>query len=131
MKIRKFKPKDGKEVSKLMIEAFKYFLGDKMDKWDLKSFSPEILKKLSNTKNYDGEVVSYVAEEKGKILGYIRGSAHINGLGSLEVVGIDPDTFHKGIGTKLMKELERFWKRKKQRKVSTCVSAHNKRALIY
>ena len=119
MKIRKFKSADSKTVSKIMIVAFKSFLGDKFDKWDLKSFSSEILKKVSNAKGYDGEVISYVAEEKGKILGYIRGSAHVNGLGSLEVVGIDPNYFYKSIGTKLMKELERFWKRKKQRKVYT------------
>jgi len=131
MKIRKFKGQDAKEVSRIMITAFKSFLGDKFDKLDLKSFSPPILKRVSSTRSYDGEVISYVAEEKGKILGYIRGSAHINGLGSLEVVGIDPNTLHKGIGTKLMGELEKFWRRKKQRKISTCVSAHNKRALIY
>ncbi|MCK4244015.1 MAG: GNAT family N-acetyltransferase [Candidatus Omnitrophica bacterium] len=131
MKIRKFKSKDGKEVSKIMIAAFKSFLGDKFDRLDLKSFSPQVLKKISNTESYDGEVVSYVAEEKGKILGYIRGSAHMNGLGSSEVVGVDTSSFHKGVGTKLMKKLEKFWKSKKQRKISTCVSAHNKRALIY
>ncbi len=131
MKIRKFKPKDSKGVSKIMIAAFKSFLKDKFDKGNLKSFSPVILKRISNTKSYDGEVVSYVAEEKGKILGYIRGSAHMNGLGSLEVVGVDTSSFHKGVGAKLMKALEKFWKSKKQRKISTCVSAHNKRALIY
>ena len=131
MKIRKFRPEDAEEVSKIMIAAFKSFLGDKFDKGDLKSFSPKVLKKISNTRSYDGEVVSYVAEEKGKILGYIRGSAHINGLGSLEVIGVDSNYFHKGVGTKLMKKLEEFWRRKKQRKISTCVSAHNKRALIY
>ena len=131
MNIRKFKPEDSKKVSKIMIEAFKSFLGDKFDKLNSKSFSPEILRKVSNSKSYDGEVVSYVAEEKGEILGYIRGTAHINGLGGLEVVGVDTVSFHKGVGARLMKELEKFWIRKKQRKVSTCVSAHNKRALIY
>ena len=131
MKIRKFRPDDSKEVSKIMIEAFRDFLKDKLDKWDFKSFSPQILRKISNTKSYDGEVISYVAEEKGEIVGYIQGSAHMNGLGSLGVVGIDPNAFCKGIGTKLMKELEKFWKRKKQRKIFTSVSAHNKRALIY
>lgn len=131
MKIRKFKAEDASAVSKIMTAAFAAFLGDKMDATDRKYFSPEILKKTSHGKSFDGQVVSFVAEEKGNVIGYIKGSAKTCGLGSLEVVGIRPDIFNKGVGTALMKELDKFWRQKKMRKISTCVSAHNTRALIY
>ncbi len=76
-------------------------------------------------------MVSYVAVEDGRVIGYIRGSVKKCGLGSLEVVGVSPNAFSKGVGTALMKELEKFWRRHKMRKVYTCVSAHNTKALIY
>lgn len=137
MKIRKFKSKDAEVVSKIMIEAFRSFLKnkinskDKRNRWSLKSFSPERFKKNSNRKEGDSEIVSYVVEKNGQIVGYISGSASIYGTGTLAVVGVRPNCFHKGIGTILMKELEKFWQKKKIWKVSTCVSAHNTRALIY
>ena len=131
MKIRKFKLSDSREVSRIMIQAFCSFLGNKMDRAMKKSFSPEIFRQISHTKDHDRQVVSYVAEENGKVMGYIRGSASMHGLGTLEVVGIDPGCLHHGAGTLLMKALERFWAQKKMRKASTCVAAHNTRALIY
>ena len=126
MKVRKFKPQDAKEVSRILYKAFKTFLGNKINRGH---FSPENLG--GNVKGKDYEAVSFVAEENGKILGYISGSAHKRGLGSLGVVGVRTDVFHKEVGAALIKALEKFWKRKKLRKVSTCVSAHNKRALMY
>ncbi len=131
MNTRKFKNYDASAVSKIMNAAFSSFLKEKFNESDRKHFSPGFLKKTSNSMVYGLETVSYVAEEKGRIAGYIKGTASANGLGSLEVVGISPEFFGRGIGTLLMKELEKFWKRKKQRKVHTCVSAHNKRALLY
>jgi ribosomal protein S18 acetylase RimI-like enzyme len=131
MKIRKFKSEDAQVVSKIMNEAFKACLGDKMDAFDRISFSPEILRKISHGNSFDGKKASFVAEEKGKVIGYIRGSVKLCGLGSLEVVGISPSAFSKGVGTALMKGLEKFWRQNKMRKISTCVSAHNTRALIY
>ena len=131
VKLRKFNLQDAEAVSKIMIRAFRSFLKEKMDKTILKSLSPENLKKNSSNKMDDSETVSYIAEENGKIIGYIRGSANIRGLGALHTVGINTDCFHKGVGTMLMKELEKFWWERKVRKVSTCVSAHNTSALMY
>jgi len=131
MKIRKFRPADSKAVSRIMIQAFRSFLGDKMDRATEQAFSPAILRKVSNSRDNGHEVVSYVAEDEGRVAGYIRGSASLCGLGTLDVVGIDPACLHHGVGTLLMKALEKFWIQKKMRKASTCVSAHNTRALIY
>lgn len=131
MKVRRFKPEDAKVVSKIMIEFFKSFLKDKMDELTLKSFSPKILKKNSNAKGDNSETISFVVEQEKKIAGYIRGSVNARGLGILEVVGVSPDCFHKGAGMALMKRLEKFWQKRNVRKVSTCVSSHNTRALMY
>ncbi len=131
VKLKEFKMQDAEAVSKIMIKAFRSFLKEKMDKMVLKSLSPESLKKNSSSKTDDSETVSYVAEKNGKIIGYISGSANIRGLGTLNTVGINTDCFHKGVGTMLMKELEKFWRKKGMRKISTCVSAHNTRALMY
>lgn len=131
VKLRKFKPQDAEAVSKIMIRAFLSFLKEKMDELTLKSFSPKTLKKNSNVKGDNSETISFVVEEEKEIVGYIRGSANMRGLGTLGVVGVSPDCFHKGVGMALMKRLEKFWRKKKVKKVSTSVSSHNTRALMY
>jgi len=131
MKIRKFRNEDATDVSGVMIEAFSSFLKERFNAADRKHLSPENFRKISNMSGKTSETISYVAEENGRIIGYIRGIVTINGLASLEVVGVSPDVFHKGVGTLLMEKLEGFCRMKNQRKICTCVSAHNKRALIY
>ena len=131
MRIRKFRPEDSKQASRVMVKAFMTFLGDFASEKELKYLTPSALKKMSRARGYGSQTLSYVAEEKGKIIGYTRVTASRTGLGSLEVIGVDPDYFRKGAGTKLMEASEKFWKRKNLRKISTCVSAHNRRALIY
>lgn len=131
MRTRKFRAGDAAAVSKIMKAAFKSFLGDKWDWIDEKNFSPKTIRTTAHAKSGFGETVSYVAVEGRRILGYIRGSSSICGLGCLDVVGVDPDTFKKGVGRALMKALESFWRQKKQRKAYTSVAAHNTRALIY
>jgi len=131
MRIRKFRPEDSKQASKVMVKAFMTFLGEFTSEKELKYLTPSALKKMSRARGYGSQTLSYVAEEGGKIIGYVRVTAGETGLGSLEVIGVDPDYFGKGAGAKLMEASEKFWKRKKLRKISTCVSAHNTRALIY
>jgi ribosomal protein S18 acetylase RimI-like enzyme len=131
VKIRTFQEDDAQQVSKIMIAAFKTFLGNDFTQDDEDYWAPEYLAKISLGKNHFSETISFVAEENGKIRGYVRVTSSRSGLGSFEVVGVDPDCFAKGVGSLLMKEAEKYWQRTKMRKISTCVSAHNKRALIY
>ncbi|MCX6992137.1 MAG: GNAT family N-acetyltransferase [Kiritimatiellaeota bacterium] len=131
MRIRKFRAGDAATVSKIMQAAFKSFLGDKWDWIDEKHFAPKTIRAASHSKSAFGETIAYVAVEGRRILGYIRGSSSICGLGCLDMVGVEPNTFQKGVGKVLMKALESFWRQKKQRKAHTSVSAHNTRALIY
>ena len=131
MQVRRFTQQDAEEVSAVMKEAFRSFLGDRWTETDDRYSAPEVFRQTANRKDLFSETVSYVAVEEGKILGYIKGTASENGLGTLEVVGVRPSHFGKGAGTALMRALEEFWASRGLRKVSTCVSAHNRRALLY
>lgn len=131
METREFRPEDAEAVSKIMQAAFKTFLRDKWDKDDERHFSPEVITRNSFRQADFVKTAAFVAVDGSTILGYVCGTAGDNGLGVLEVIGVDPDIFHKGVGKALLSRLEQFWYEHKQRKVRTCVSAHNTRALIY
>lgn len=131
METREFRHEDAEAVSKIMTAAFKTFLRNKWNKHDEHHFSPEVITRSSFRQADFVKTAAFVVIDGGIILGYICGTAGDNGLGSLEVVGVDPGIFHKGVGKALMSRLEQFWCDNEQRKVRTCVSAHNTRALIY
>ncbi len=130
VRVRKFREEDAGEVSEILRRAFKSFLGEKFDKTDERHSSPQAVKQR-NKKDSFSETVSYVATENGKTVGYISGTANISGFGSLEVIAVDPECFSRNIGRQLFHVLEKFWIKKNLRKAETCVSAHNKRALIF
>jgi len=131
LKVTKFQAKNAKAVSRIMRAAFKSFLKDKYNKDDEKCFSPSGIAGKALAKSASAETTSFVVWDQNIIVGYIRISAARNGLGSLDVIGVDPECFARGAGAMLMKASENFWQRKKMRKISTCVSSHNKRALVY
>lgn len=128
---RTFREADAQQVSKIMILAWKSFLGDKYTRDDEEFWLPDRLEEGSLVRSRLSETVSFVAEEERNVRGYVRVTSHRNGLGTLEVIGVDPGSFAKGVGALLMKEAESYWRRTGMRKISTCVSAHNKRALLF
>ncbi|OQA85732.1 MAG: putative acetyltransferase [Lentisphaerae bacterium ADurb.Bin242] len=128
IRIRKFKAGDAEPVAAIMFKAFKSFLGTRIKQED---FTAEYYRKTSNLKASHSETVSFVAHDGEKVVGYLKVAAGNNGLGSLESIGIAPEYFSKGIGSMLFAEADKFWQMKKMRKISTCVSAHNRKALIY
>ena len=126
IRIRRFGPDDAAGVSTVMPEAFRSFLGEKGGE--------RILAALSDADRYRGKsptAASYVAEAGGEIVGYVSGSVNVWGFGTLSLIGVKPSHFHRGVGTRLMEKMVTFWRRKKMRKVTTCVSAHNGRALVF
>jgi len=131
MRVRKFQQRDAKQASKIVRAAFGSFLAERFPKELEDRFAPSALAGSSFARNRFCETVSFVAVDGRQVVGYIKVTAGGNGLGSLQVVGVDPDYFGRGVGALLMKAAERFWARKEQRKISTCVSAGNRRALIY
>ncbi len=131
--IRKFENRDAEAVAVIMHEAFAGFLKTKLgDRFDtLFPFRPASYWIDAIVKNDTFETTAFVAESEGKIAGYLMVSASSRGLGSLNSIGIDINSPEKGIGHMLFLEGDKFWREHNQRKVTTCVSAHNQRALIF
>ena len=131
MRVRKFQKRDTKQVSSVMRAAFRSFLGESFTKDIDDRLAPSVLSESSAAKTRFSEAVSFVAVDGSRVIGYIQVTSDRNGLGSLQMIGVDPSQFGRGVGTLLMKSADAFWLEKNQRKVATCVSAKNRRALIY
>ena len=129
---RQFEDQDAGRVSKILSAAFKSFLLDNFDDLSKAHFEPEeISARVTKAPGRFGETIAFVAEDDGKVIGYIEVTAGKNGLGMLDIIGVDPECFSKGVGKALMAQAEKFWAKHNQRKIATCVSAHNTKALIY
>ncbi|MBU4366020.1 MAG: GNAT family N-acetyltransferase [Kiritimatiellae bacterium] len=132
LKTRQFEDKDAGRVSIILIAAFKSFLLDKFDDLSKAYFEPEeIIARVTKGPGRFSETIAFVAEDDGKVIGYIEVTAGKNGLGMLDIISVDPEFFSKGVGNALMAQAEKFWAEHNQRKIATCVSAHNTKALIY
>ena len=129
--VRKFRPADAEQASRLMIAAFRSFLKRKFPASLARHFSAASLASGSLHRSESGETTAFVAVAGARVVGFIRVSAQDSGLGSLGVVGVDPEYFGQRVGDLLMKPCERFWRRWQQRKIHTCVSSHNRKALLY
>ena len=128
---RQFRPEDADQASAVMVEAFKSFLPAKNRQGVLDGFSPDNLRGTSTFGQKDAMAACYVAVAQGKIVGYVSGSVNAFGFGTLGVIGVSPRCFHRGVGSLLMRKMVAFWRKRGMRKVSTCVSAHNSRALVF
>lgn len=129
--VRPFETKDAQRVSDILVAAFKSFLKDRFNENDTAHSRPAELIKGAHVKDQFMESRTFVAEEDGKVLGVVKVTARTNGLGMFDVVGVDPNCHAHGIGALLMARAEAFWAEHKQRKIDTCVSAHNKKAIMY
>jgi ribosomal protein S18 acetylase RimI-like enzyme len=129
--VRQFRPEDAEQASAVMIAAFTSFLPARGRKLVLDGFAPETLRGSSTVGKRDTATATYVAVDGGKVVGYISGGASRFGVGTLGVIGVDPRCFRRGVGSLLMRRMVAFWRARGMRKVSTCVSAHNSRALVF
>ena len=129
--VRQLKHLDAQQASEILIAAFKSFLKERFNENDSACFRAEKLKKEAFVKDQFMVSQLFVAEEDGRILGVVKVTAATNGLGCLDYVGVDPACHALGIGALLMARAERFWQEHQQRKIHTCVAAHNKKAIMY
>jgi ribosomal protein S18 acetylase RimI-like enzyme len=129
--VRPFVKEDAQRASEVLIAAFKSFLEDRFDEGCAAHFHPEVLVQGAHVE--DPFMVSriFVAEEDGDVLGVVKVTARTNGLGMFDYAGVDPNSHARGIGSLLMAKAEEFWAEHQQRKIDTCVSAHNKKAIMY
>jgi ribosomal protein S18 acetylase RimI-like enzyme len=130
MHTRDFESRDAERASAILIAAFRSFLGDWVDGGASLHFHPAELLKTARVEDAFGISRIFVAEEGDRLLGVVRVTARTNGLGMFDYVGVAPDA-PPGVGSLLMARAEAFWMEHDQRKIDTCVSAHNKRAIRY
>jgi len=130
MQIRTLDAKDAERASAILIAAFRGFLGERFDEGTAAHFQPGELIRTAHVEDPFGVSQIFVAEDGARLLGVVRVTARTSGLGMFDYVGVDPDG-PPGVGSLLMARAEAFWAEHKQRKIDTCVSAHNKRALRY
>ena len=124
---------DADKASMILIAAFKGFLKEKFDDSLTVHFSPDTLREEAHSKEKHGfsESKIFVANNGEEVVGVVKVTAGKSGLGVFDYVGVAPECHARGIGSLLMRKAEEFWKERNQRKIHTCVSAHNKKALLY
>ncbi len=107
MKIRKFRKSDIREVVKIKNESYKefnsceYFDKNAVDKYMEMTSLNKSDRALLEVFRIRGGTIFYVAEEEGKIFGYIKGKK--DKIGNLFVLG---KKHNRGIGAKLVMKLE-------------------------
>lgn len=131
MQVRKFEKGDAGRVAQIMFESFRTFLGERMR--DDKPEPEERWISCSSGETTGHSITrAFVAEENGRIIGYICVSGDTkSGLGVLHVIGVDPTVFSKGCGRALFEAAEAFWRDLHMRKIYTCTSHINTRAQAF
>lgn len=127
--VRKFEDRDAARVAVIMHESFKTVFKD----LENKEPKPESYwKEISHSRSGGSIMTSFVAELEQTVIGYLRVSINPdNGLGILEVIGVDPSVFAKGTGKALFAAAEEFWKAHNVRKVYTCTGHINIKAQAF
>ncbi len=122
--VRKFTDADAARVAVIMHESFRAVFGELAG--DIET--PEYWQRLSESP----DKAAWVAVIGGEVAGYLLVTADgKHGLGTLDVIGVDPGIFSKGVGSLLYAEADKFWRERKMRKIWTCVSAINPRAIAF
>ncbi len=131
MEVREFRAEDAADVSRILFESFKTFLGDRMA--NEKPRPPEELaKSAGGTHSALGHGQSFVAVLDDKVVGYIAVSVDlVRRIGTLGVIGVDPATMAHGAGTALFQAAYKFWMSYDVNKIYTCTSSINTRAQRY
>ncbi len=111
MKIRKARVKDAKEISKIKRNTFKYIISKDYPKEHIKQFNEKNTTKKIREKIKDNQDI-YCITKNNKILGTIHLKDNL--VGGLYV---KHDKIGKGIGTKLLKFIEKIAKKKGIKKV--------------
>ena len=131
MEVREFRAEDAADVSRILFESFKTFLGHRMD--GEKPRPPEELAKSAGGHHSEwGHGQSFVAVLDGKVVGYISASVDmLRSLGTLGVIGVDPACMAHGAGTALFQAAYKFWMSYNVNKIYTRTSSINTRAQRY
>ena len=128
--VRKFEERDAERAAEIMYESFKTVFKERWGKEE--KGNGESLKRCVHTETPTSISTAFVAEQEGKVIGFLHIDANIQrGLGILHSIGVDPNVFAKGVGKAMVAEAEKLWKQHRMRKVYTCTSHINQRALAF
>ena len=129
--VRKFEERDAERVAEIMYESFKTVFKERWEKE--KKDNGDDWKKNAHSATPTHIVTSFVAEQDdGTVIGFLNVDANLHrGLGILHSIGVDPNVFAKGVGKAMVAEAEKLWKENRMRKIYTCTSHINQRALAF
>lgn len=110
MKIRKFKLSDTEEIGKLVVKVFSKYNKKEGSKKAVEAYLKKFRDVNKLKSKFKNPSIFFVAEDKEKIIGYIKGNK--NRIGNLYILG----KYHKkGIGKKLMNKFEKEAEKKKSK----------------
>jgi len=131
LEVREFQVEDAADVSRIMYDSFKTFLGHRMD-----NEKPQPLENFTRNggkvRNEWAHGQAFTALMHGKVVGYINVSVDLRRkLGTLGTIGVDPNCMAHGAGTALFQAAWKFWMERDVNKIYTCTSSINTRAQRY
>ena len=128
--VREFEERDAARAAEIMYESFKTVF---KERWgEDKKGTEEGYRKFVRSETPGNISVAFVAEQDGVVIGFLHVTASTScGLGTLHSIGVDPNVFAKGVGKAMVAEAEKMWKSLRMRKVYTCTSHVNSRALAF
>lgn len=128
--VRKFEDRDAERVAEVMYESFKTVFKERWE--NEKKGNGDNWKKCAHDVTPTSITTAFVAEQDGVVIGFLHVTANIlRGLGTLHSIGVDPNCFAKGVGKAMVAEAEKLWTEHRMRKVYTCTSHINQRALAF
>jgi len=127
---RDFRPEDAEDVSRIMYESFLTFLEGRCE-WHT-PVPPQEYIDSACVRNDRMHIQAFVAEDDGKVVGYLRVSADLTvKVGYLDEIGVDPNTMSRGAGSAMFDLAMEFWKQRNMLKIYTCTASVNLRAQRY
>ena len=124
--IREFEDRDAGRVAEILLVGFRPVFGAYMTQTE-----PDPPETVIAAARADGNR-AWVAEVDGVVAGYLLVSADCrHGLGTLQVIAVDPAYAGRGLGHALMVPAEEFWRARKMRKIYTCVASINPNAQAF
>ena len=124
--VREFEDRDAARVAEILFVGFLPVFGDYMTQKE-----PDPPESVIAGAHMPGHQ-AWVAEVDGAVVGYLLVSADCrHGLGTLQVIAVDPACAIRGVGSALMAPAEEFWKERKMRKIATCVASINPKAQAF
>lgn len=129
--VRKFEDRDAERVAEIMYESFKSVFKERWGEEDRQD--GDHWKKRAHAETPACITTSFVAEQDdGTVIGFLHVTANLHRkLGTLHIIGVDPGIFAKGAGRAMFVEAEKLWLKHRMRKVHTCTSHVNQRALAF